>query len=81
MLEHRKRRSSVIPFGWQLSDDGPGLLEPVQEEQQALKEALGYVQMDCSLRETARWLSAVTGRYLSDKGLKLIYDQQRHDGG
>ena len=76
MGDYRKRKSSVIPFGWQLSGDGPGLLDPVEDEQESLEKALGYVSMDCSIRETARWLSAVTGRYISDKGLKLIYDRE-----
>ena len=67
----------MIPFGWQLRSDVPGLLEPVEDEREALRKALGYVSMDCSIRETARWLSAVTGRYISDKGLKLIYDRGR----
>ena len=77
MADFRKRRSSVIPFGWKLSDGAPGLLEPVEDEKQALETALGYLKIDCSIRETARWLSAVTGRYISDKGLKLIFDRER----
>ena len=72
-----KRRSSVIPYGWRLSDAAPRFLEPVEDEQEALAEALDYVARGSSMRETARWLSAVTGRYLSNNGLKLIYRRER----
>ena len=40
-----KRRSSVIPYGWRLSDAAPRFLEPVEDEQEALAEALDYVQV------------------------------------
>ena len=72
-----KRRSSVIPYGWRLSDAAPRFLEPVEDEQKALEEALNYVTRGSSLREVARWLTAVTGRYLSNNGLKLIYRRER----
>ena len=74
---NRERKSSVIPYGWRLSDAAPRILEPVEEEQEALKQALDYVTRGSSMREVARWLSAVTGRYLSNNGLKLIYQRER----
>ena len=73
----RKRLSSTIPFGWRLSHVAPGKLEPVQDEQQGLEKALHYVTMGCSIKEVSRWLHASTGRYISDKGLKFIFDQER----
>ncbi len=76
-----KRRSSVIPFGYQLKPDVPGLLTAVEAEQQALEKALDYVAMGCSIKETARWLHASTDRYISDKGLKFIYDRHTHMTG
>ena len=72
-----KRRSSVIPYGWRLSDAAPRYLEPVEDEQKALESALDYVARGSSMREVARWLTAVTGRYLSNNGLKLIYRRER----
>ena len=74
---NRKRKSSVIPFGWRLSDAAPRFLEPVEDEQKALEEALDYVAIGSSMREVARWVSSVTGRYLSNNGLKLIYQRER----
>ena len=75
------RRSAVIPFGWKLHDDAPGLLVEVEDEQKALKQAIEYLDMGCSARETARWLTATTGRYLSYKGLQYIRDreEQKHE--
>ena len=73
----RKRLSSTIPFGWRLSDVAPGKLEPVREEQQGLERALDYISKGCSIKEVARWLHASTDRYISDKGLKFIFDRER----
>ncbi len=73
----RKRKSSTIPFGFKLSDDAPGLIEPINDELAALDKALHYVSMSCSIKEVARWLHASTGRYISDKGLKFIFDRER----
>ena len=73
----RKRKSSTIPFGFKLSHDAPGLLEPVDDELAALDKALHYVTMGCSIKEVSRWLHASTDRYISDKGLKFIYDRER----
>ena len=72
-----KRRSSVIPYGWKLSDAAPRFLEPVEDEQKALEEALDYITKGSSMREVSRWLTAVTGRYLSNNGLKLIFQRKR----
>ena len=73
----RKRKSSTIPFGFKLSDDAPGLIEPIDDEFAALDKALHYVSMGCSIKEVARWLHASTDRYISDKGLKFIFDRER----
>ena len=72
-METQRRASSTIPFGWRLSTNAPGLLEIVEDEQEGLKQAIEYCKMGCSVRETARWLSATTGRYLSNKGLQHIW--------
>ena len=73
----RKRKSSTIPFGFKLSDDAPGLIEPIDDELAALDKALHYVSMGCSIKEVARWVQGSTGRYISDKGLKFIFDRER----
>ena len=63
-----KRRARTIPFGFKQSSD-PNYLEPIKEELQALDQAKDYLK-NCSLRETASWLSRKTGRYISHVGLK-----------
>ena len=63
-----KKRTKTIPFGFKQSSD-PKYLEPIREELDALNQAKDYLK-NCSLRETASWLSRKTGRYISHVGLK-----------
>ena len=63
-----KKRAKTVPFGFKESST-PGYLEPVKEELDALNQAKDYLK-NCSLRETASWLSRKTGRYISHVGLK-----------
>ena len=63
-----KKRAKTVPFGFKESST-PGYLEPVREELDALNQAKDYLK-NCSLRETASWLSRKTGRYISHVGLK-----------
>ena len=63
-----KKRAKTVPFGFKESST-PGYLEPVREELEALDQAKDYLK-NCSLRETASWLSRKTGRYISHVGLK-----------
>ena len=68
-----KKRARTIPFGFKQSND-PNYLEPVKEELQALNQAKDYLK-NCSLRETASWLSRKTGRYISHVGLKKRFER------
>ena len=63
-----KKRAKTVPFGFKESST-PGYLEPIREELDALNQAKDYLK-NCSLRETASWLSRKTGRYISHVGLK-----------
>ena len=63
-----KKRAKTVPFGFKESST-PGYLEPVKEELDALNQAKDYLK-NCSLRETASWLSRKTGIYISHVGLK-----------
>ena len=63
-----KKRAKTVPFGFKESSTR-GYLEPVREELDALNQAKNYLK-NCSLRETASWLSRKTGRYISHVGLK-----------
>lgn len=67
-----KRKSSQIPFGYKLNDNGIDL-EPVEKEIEALKTILPMIRSSTlSLREGALWITHKTGRSLSHEGLRLI---------
>ena len=68
-----KKRAKTVPFGFKESST-PGYLEPVREELDALNQAKDYLK-NCSLRETASWLSRKTGRYISHVGLKKRFER------
>jgi hypothetical protein len=65
-----------IPFGYKRSEENPDLYEPIPEELAALEKARKHLKRYKS-RDVAAWLSKITGRYLSHKGLlqRLRYEQ------
>jgi len=71
------RRTSTIPFGYKLGEDGKTLL-PIQQELDAYTKAKQYLQT-CSYREVASWLSATTKRPISAQGLrkKVLNEKQQ----
>ena len=77
-MNKRKKLSSVIPFGYEVSKDDPKLLEEIPSELQALSEIKIMVSDKVlSLREGSAWLEYKTGRKLSHQGLKKIIDAER----
>tara|TARA_Y100000310_G_scaffold325555_1_gene389191 strand:+ start:53 stop:334 length:282 start_codon:yes stop_codon:yes gene_type:complete len=72
-----KRKSSTIPFGYELSPEDSQYLEPVEKQLEAL-EAVGemVVNEELSLRDGCYWLENNTGRRLSPAGLKKIIDNK-----
>ncbi len=68
MTSNDVRRTSTIPFGYELGEDGKTLL-PIQQELDAYTKAKQYLQT-CSYREVASWLSATTKRPISAQGLR-----------
>lgn len=75
---NRKKLSSVIPFGYTLSEDNPKELQEIPEQLEALNE-IKVLVLDkvLSLREGSAWLEYQTGRKLSHQGLKKIIDAER----
>ena len=63
-----KRKARVIPFGYRKSESDDKILEPIQEELEALEQAKVYLD-NSSYREVATWLTKKTGRYISHVGL------------
>lgn len=64
-----KKRARVIPFGYKISEQYKGWLEPVPLEIAALARAKDYVKSGCNYTEVAAWVSKVSSRVLSTMGL------------
>ena len=67
----KKRISRTIPFGYKLNEEDDKLLEPIQEELEAIEQAKQYIK-SCSYREVAGWMKRKTGRYISAPGLMKV---------
>ena len=70
-LGHRKRIARTVPFGYKVSEQDDKLLEPIQEELEAIEQAKQYIK-SCSYREVAGWIERKTGRYISAPGLRKV---------
>ena len=71
-----KRRTSTIPFGYELDPQVKGYLKPIPEQIHALSVVSGMVQGDeISLAVAVDWLEASTNRKLSRMGLKKHIDK------
>ncbi len=72
------RISRTIPFGYAVDKDDPNLLQPVPFELEAFEQAKKHLKQ-FSLRDTAQWLSQVTGRQITYEGLRkrLRIEQSR----
>ena len=73
----KKRKSSTIPFGYELSEEDSQYLEPVEKQLEALEAVEEMiVNEELSLRDGCYWLEDYTGRSLSPMGLKKIIDKK-----
>ena len=70
-LGSKKRVSRTIPFGYKVNEEDDKLLEPIQEELEAIEQAKQYIK-SCSYREVAGWMQRKTGRYISAPGLMKV---------
>jgi hypothetical protein len=57
-----------VPFGYKLNEKDPLQLDPIPLELEALEKAKGYIHRYSS-RHVAAWLTKVTGRYITHRGL------------
>lgn len=70
-----RRKTSTIPFGYKLSDDVKGYLEPIQVEIESLQLIENMiVGEEISLQMGADWLEYKTGRSISPRGLQKHID-------
>ena len=73
----KRRTSSTVPFGYELSENDSHYLEPVEKQLVALETVEEMiVNEEISLRDGCYWLEDYTGRSLSPAGLKKIIDNK-----
>ena len=71
-----RKRSSTIPFGYQIDEDYQGYLKPIPEELHVLHEVSKAVhRQEISLGVGVDWLEAETNRTMSRMGLKKYVDK------
>ena len=71
-----RKKSSTIPFGYELDEDTDSFLKPIEEELKVLKEVSEAVfHGEISLGIGVDWLEAETGRKMSRPGLKKHVDK------
>jgi hypothetical protein len=73
----KRRTSSTIPFGYELSENNSNYMKPIQKELEALQAVEEMiVGEELSLRDGCYWLENHTGRRISPAGLKKIIDRK-----
>ena len=68
---YKRRTSSTVPFGYQLSESIEGYLKPILEE---IAESVHIGEI--SLGIGVDWLEAETGKSMSRPGLKKYVDKK-----
>ena len=72
-----KRRTSTIPFGYELDTEEEGYLKPIPEQLEALEVAEDLITGESiSLREACEWIEYKTERRISPAGLKKHIDKK-----
>lgn len=72
-----KRRTSTIPYGYELDIEEEGYLKPIPTQINALKVVAEMVHGDeISLAVAVDWLEASTSRTMSRMGLKKHIDKK-----
>jgi len=72
-----RKRSSTIPFGYELDNNTKGFLKPIPEQLDILKEVSKAVHnQEISLGVGVDWLEAETNRTMSRMGLKKYVDKK-----
>ena len=72
-----RKRSSTIPFGYELDNNTKGFLKPIPEQLDVLKEvSMAVHNQEISLGVGVDWLEAETNRTMSRMGLKKYVDKK-----
>ena len=71
-----RKRSSTIPFGYELDEETKGYLKPIPQQLEVLGEVAQAVsRQEISLGVGVDWLEAETNRSMSRMGLKKYVDK------
>ena len=72
-----RKRSSTIPYGYELDDSTKGFLKPIPEQLDVLNEVSTAIHnQEISLGVGVDWLEAETNRTMSRMGLKKYVDKK-----
>ena len=72
-----RKRSSTIPFGYELDINTKGFLKPIPEQLDILQEvSMAVHNPEISLGVGVDWLEAETNRTMSRMGLKKYVDKK-----
>ena len=72
-----KRRTSTIPYGYELDTETEGYLKPIHTQIHALEVAEDLVTGESiSLRDACEWIEYKTERRISPAGLKKHIDKK-----
>ena len=71
-----RKRSSTIPFGYEIDEETKGYLNPIPQQLEVLGEVAKAVsRQEISLGVGVDWLEAETNRSMSRMGLKKYVDK------
>ena len=73
----RVNATARIAYGYRPTKDDPCILEPEDEMVPHIIKALDHIDVGGSLRETAAWLTKVTGKSISHQGINRIWKERR----
>ncbi len=77
LLQLKKRTSSTVPFGYELSEHDDSYMKPIEKQLDALQAVEEMiVNEEISLRDGCYWLENHTGRRISPAGLKKRIDKK-----
>lgn len=76
----RKRVGRVVPLGYKVSEEDERILIQIPEHMQLIDKAKGFIENNCTYKETAEWLSHHTGRKITGMGLREVLKRVIHKG-
>ena len=75
---HIRRKSRMIPVGYDISESNTIYLVPIEEELKLLVDAKHFLEKS-SFNQVAEWLTAKSGRSITHEGLYKIMRDRRPD--